>query len=261
MAKEHVVVSLTTFPAAAHYAAQAVKSILDGSVLPDKIVIYVTLSDFKDPETLAPLERLARENDIFEIRSQEPDLRSYQKLIPAIRDFPNSVVVTIDDDVRYHRHLLRDLLRIHKGRPDAVIANRIKRIQPNRPYREWKKLRWYDFLFKRIHDSDFLTLQTGVGGVLYPPHCLSEEMLREEDFLRIAPTTDDIWFWAAATAKGTKVVAVPFGKTAPKSLDKPADISLRIVNYQAGTDRNLKALNDILDNYPQLREKLRPKAK
>lgn len=37
-----VVVSMTSFPAAIPYATQAVQSILNGSVLPDKVVLYLT---------------------------------------------------------------------------------------------------------------------------------------------------------------------------------------------------------------------------
>ena len=36
-------------------------------------------------------------------------------------------------------------------------------------------------------------------------------MLNPKIFKEIAPTTDDIWFWAAAVAKGTYVVPFPMG--------------------------------------------------
>ena len=45
-----VVVSLTSFPAAISYAEGAVRSLLRGSVLPDKLVLYVTLSQFAENE-------------------------------------------------------------------------------------------------------------------------------------------------------------------------------------------------------------------
>ena len=45
--KEKVIVSMTSFPAAIEYAVGAVKSLLAGSVLPDKIVLYLTLSQFE----------------------------------------------------------------------------------------------------------------------------------------------------------------------------------------------------------------------
>lgn len=41
--KQQVVISMTSFPAAIKFAEQAVRSLLNGSVLPDKLILYVTL--------------------------------------------------------------------------------------------------------------------------------------------------------------------------------------------------------------------------
>ena len=81
-------------------------------------------------------------------------------------------------------------------------------------------------------------------------------MLKPKLFTKIAPTTDDIWFWAAATANDRRVVPVPFGKNKPKGLKKPKEISLKTVNFKTGIDNNSKALNDILSAYPELKEKI-----
>lgn len=161
------------------------------------------------------MTRLQEQYPVFEIRNHDTDIRSYRKLIPALTDFPGAIIVTVDDDVEYHRNMLRDLLQLHSRIPNAVLAHRAKRILPSKPYRRWKKYRWYDFVFKRIHKS-FLNLQTGVGGVLYPPDALKKDMMAPALFTSIAPTTDDIWFWAAGVANGYPVVPVPFGHNKPK---------------------------------------------
>ena len=46
MQKKQIIVSLTSFPVALPFAAKAIQSILDGSVLPDKIVLYLTTKQF-----------------------------------------------------------------------------------------------------------------------------------------------------------------------------------------------------------------------
>jgi hypothetical protein len=122
---------------------------------------------------------------------------------------------------------------------------------PDIPYRKWKKYRWYHFLFQRIH-SDFKNIQTGVGGVLYPPHSLKKEMMDVELFTELAPTTDDIWFWAAGVANGYPVIPVPFGHNKPKGLGKPRKLSLKTVNFKSGIDRNSAALKNILEKYPEV---------
>lgn len=253
--KQQVIVSLTSFPAAIPYAAQAVQSILKGNVLPDKVVLYLTFSQFNERKIPQELLKLTKDSPIFEIRNYDRDIRSYRKLIPALKDFPDAVIVTIDDDVTYHKNMLRDLLRLHEQLPNAILAHRAKRMKPSEPYRRWSKYRWYSFLFQRIH-SDFKNIQTGVGGVLYPPHSLKQDMLDVELFTSIAPTTDDIWFWAAGVANGTKVVPVPFGHNKPRGLKKPRELSLKTVNFKSGKDLNAAALKAIVERYPTIGEQI-----
>lgn len=254
---EQIIVSLTSFPAAAEYAVLAIKSILNGSFQPDKLVLYLTYEQFKECGIPEDLKSLAKENDIFEIRDYPRDLRSYRKLIPALKDFPDAVIVTIDDDVYYDKNMLRDLVELHRQYPDAIIANRAKIADPSKPYRKWKKLRWYDFLTDKIKINSRI-IQTGVGGVLYPPHSLKAEMLDEDIFMKLAPTTDDIWFWAAAISNGKTVIPMPYGiHNKPKEVGKPREISLKTVNFKSGTSRNDDAVKAILENYPEIKDCLK----
>ncbi len=253
--RQQVVVSMTSFPAAISFAVKAIRYILDGSVLPDKLVLYLTFSQFEDGILPHELTALASENPVFEIRNYDRDIRSYRKLIPAAADFPDAVIVTVDDDVAYGKHMLRDLLALHAKFPNAVLAHRAKRIRLGQPYRRWKKYRWYNFLFRRIH-SGYLNLPTGVGGVLYPPHSMKPEMLDVDLFTTLAPSTDDIWFWAAAVANGTPVIPVPFGYNKPCGLKKPKELSLKTTNFKGNEDRNLTALNAILERFPEINERI-----
>lgn len=249
-----VIVSMTTFPEAAVYAAGAVKSILNGSVLPDKVVLYITLDQFGSRENIPDdLLALEREHEIFEIRDYNSDIRSYRKLVPALHDFPEAIIVTVDDDVAYHRNMLRRLLEVHNKFPGHIIAHRAKRIIPGKPYRHWKKYRWYHFLPPRfIKRPD--TIQTGVGGVLYPPGSLDMSMIDPALFTELAPTADDIWFWASALSAGNCVIPVPMGNNKPRGLGKPAALSLKSVNFKNGTDRNSETFHRILQRFPRIKD-------
>lgn len=254
--KQQVVISMTSFPAAIPFAEDAVRSLLNGSVLPDKLILYVTLSQFAEGEMPEGLLALAKESPVFEIRNYDRDIRSYRKLIPALADFPEAIIVTVDDDVYYHRNMLKDLLDLHAQIPDAILAHRAKRIKYGKPYKKWCKYRWYHFLFKRIHRS-FNNLLTGVGGVLYPPHSLRPDMLNPDLFTAIAPRCDDFWFWAATALNGVPVIPVPFGYNKPRELGKPRNISLMTINYKGGIDRNTEAFNAIIEKYPEIRKLIR----
>jgi len=246
---------MTSFPAAIPFAANAVKSILKGNVLPDKVILYLTFSQFPNGKIPTELTELANENPIFEIRDYKNDIRSYRKLIPALSDFPDAIIVTVDDDVFYHKNMLRDLLRLHKRYPGAMIAHRAKRMKLDVPYRKWRKYRWYSF-FTRNQRPKFSNLQTGVGGVLYPPNSLKREMLDPKIFTEIAPTVDDIWFWAAAVANGTKLAPVPFGHCKPRGLGKPKELSLKKINVKSGIDVNRAALERIFEKYPIVKQRV-----
>ena len=253
--QKQVIVSLTSFPQAIPYAVQAIRSILTGSLLPDKIVLYLDTQKF--PEGILPqeLEALKAECPIFEVRFDEAEIRSYKKLIPALRDFPNDIIVTIDDDIQYHPDMLSRLIQLHKQVPKAIIAHRVRKVQLNSPYRTWRKYKWYDFIFRRLH-FDHHAMQTGVGGVLYPPHSLDEKMLDSTLFMTMAPTNDDIWFWAAAVSHGTFVVPVPGWHRKTIEIGKPKEFALKTVNLKPGDDRNREALDKILKHYPSIKERI-----
>jgi hypothetical protein len=252
---KQVVVSLTSFPKAIPYAMRAIQSILEGTVLPDKVVLYLTVSQFPESQIPQGLQSIMDKNPIFEVRFYEENIRSYTKLIPALIDFPDAIIVTVDDDIRYHKNVLRDLLRLHTQFPNAILAHRAKRIIMNTPYRQWKKYRWYDFITKKFY-LRFGNLQTGVGGVLYPPHSLRIEMLDSNLFMNICPTTDDVWFWAAAMANGTKILPVPFGHNKPRELQKPKELSLKTINFKSGIDLNRAAFEKILEKYPVIKQRI-----
>ena len=253
--KERIIVSLTSIPAAIPYAVQAIRSILEGSMRPDKIVLYLDTEKFPDGTLPHEIETLKNEIPIFEARFDPAEIRSYKKLIPALRDFPEDVIVTIDDDIDYPPHTLRNLVRMHERMPDAIIAHRVRKIKPDRPYQSWRKYKWYDFLFRKTHRSR-LAMQTGVGGVLYPPHSLDENMLDAKLFMEMAPTNDDIWFWAAAVSKGTYIVPLPNGQRRAVETGKPKELSLKTINLKPGDDRNRDAFEKILARFPMVRQRI-----
>ncbi len=249
------IVSLTSFPAAIPFAVQAVQSVLNGSVLPSKIVMYLTASQFPEGKIPQELQDLSDRNSLFEVRFYEENIRSYTKLIPALRDFPDDIIITIDDDMMYGRHMLRLLLRLHKRYPKAIIGHRVRHLKLNAPYSMCKRYMNLRFLTKSLKPK-FENLQTGIGGVLYPPHSLKKEMLDSSLFMKIAPTADDIWFWAAAVANGTKIAPVPFGLWNPRELNKPMEISLKQVNIHSHRDVNREVIEGIIEKYPIIKQRI-----
>ena len=79
-------------------------------------------------------------------------------------------------------------------------------------------------------------------------------MLDAEIFTEIAPSCDDLWFWAATVLNGVEVIPVPFGFYKPHELGKPKKLSLMTINYKGGFDQNSVVFNAIVENYPKIKE-------
>lgn len=250
-----VIVSLTSFPKALPFAAKSVNSILRGEVLPDKVILYLCRREMEGCDLPTELKQLVEENEKFEIHYIDSVIRSYGKLVPALREYPDDLIITIDDDVDYDPRLLGKLLETHRRYPDCIIAHRTKRIKKADPYKKWHKYHWYHFLLRR-HHARYSNLLTGVGGVLYPPHSLKEEMMHEDLFEALAPSADDFWFWAAAVSNGRKILQVPFGCIHTKDFEKPREVALKWRNFKGGTDVNRKVFDDILLKYPEIKAQL-----
>lgn len=260
MKKPRIIVSLTSFPAAIGLVPGAVRSILGGSVLPDRLVLYLAAPQF--PGRVAPEEiaALAVENPLFEVRWCELDIRSYKKLVPALADFPDDIIITVDDDLRFERRMVEMLLKRHAEYPDAIVGHRVRRIEFDRecrlkPYRQWKRYKEWRFLTRSLKPA-YGNLMTGGAGGLYPPRSLDPEMLDPDLFMSMAPTVDDIWFWAAAAARGTKTAPVPFGLVKLHEQEKPGEIALANVNLHSGVDVNRRTVEAIIEKYPAIRRRL-----
>jgi hypothetical protein len=257
---QKVIVSLTSWPPAIAFVPGAVRSILAGSVLPDKVVLYLTASQFPDGVLPAEIETLKIENPRFEVRFWEENIRSYTKLVPVLHDFPDDIIVTVDDDMRYPKRMLEMLLHLHRRYPDMIIAHNVRRIMTDaegvlKGYFDWKRYKPVRY-WRHLPKPGYRNLLFGLGGVLYPPHSLDEGMMHPEFFMSMAPTVDDVWFWAAATAQGTKVFPVPFGYFRPRHLGKPAEIALGTGNTRSGVDVNRNVMLEILKRYPVIKERL-----
>ena len=196
-----VIVSLTTFPARIEIVYKTITTIMQQSVKPDKIVLWLAEEQFPDknlPENLTRLEQFG-----LTIKWCE-DIRSYKKLIPSLKEYPDDIIVTLDDDYYYDKDLLKTLLEEHEKYPNCIIANRAMRliVKQEGKHRMVKRSYIYDSSYLPSYKNFFI----GFGGVLYPPHCLYSEVLDKEKFMTIIPTNDDAWFWLNAIRNNTKIV-------------------------------------------------------
>ena len=175
---------------------------LQGMELFDKVVLWIAHEDAKQFEYIANTIP-----SIIEVRNCQ-DLGPGKKLIPALLEYPNDKVITIDDDLLYERSTFLEILEISESYPLEIIAGRTHYVTYDdfgriNPYGLWK------FDYSDLDEaSEFLFPTTG-GITLFPPKSLHPDVTNSELYLELTKFQDDLWFWVQAKRKGTLVRRVP----------------------------------------------------
>lgn len=188
-----VIVSMTSYPARIQFVAKVIESLRRQSVQPDKIILWLAKEQFEGGEAALPAELLT-EIEIGEnvcLRWCD-DLKPHKKYYYAMQEFPESIIITVDDDVYYRNDLVEKLLDSYVEYPFAVSAMRAHLITFDsegeiRPYAEWQRE------CRRVSIPSFALCATGVGGVLYPPHSLSKEVFNRKTIEECCLYADDLW--------------------------------------------------------------------
>lgn len=183
-----VIVTLTSYPPRMNTIWMTLRSIFSQSRLPDKVVLYLAKSDFPNREADLPDSLKEMLWSDFEIRWVDEDLKPHKKYYWAFRDFPDDLVVTIDDDLIYRRNMIETLLACHASHPDAIVASRTHLIMFNddgslKPYDQWiyEAPHYHEELVGRPSMRLFAT--TGAGTLfdpkLFPPMTYDADLIKK----------------------------------------------------------------------------------
>lgn len=248
--QKKVIVSLTSYEARFKGIVSVIESIMQQTLKPDEIVLY--LGKDKCNSTKLPQKLQELEGDLFKIHWIEKDIGSFTKLIPALKEYPNEIIVTVDDDIIYQNTWLEELLRAHQKYPKNIICHRAFRMLFKRghilPYLSWIRSVQTD-------DATYSNFLTGVGGVLYPPHSLYKDVFKKDIFSKLCPKEDDIWFWAMAVRKGTKIRVVSDPQVVLNYVPASQNVGLMKTNYlERESDLQLEA---VLKHYPVVAQRLK----
>ena len=253
-----LIVSLTSYPERIKQACYTLHSLLMQNKQPDKIELWLSKEEFKGYNQL-PNNLLKLKDHGVKICWTKSNIRSYKKIIPAIKLHPEAIIVTADDDIYYHKDWLKDLYTTWKNSKDLHIipCHRMHKILLDKnlplPYDNWLHV---------IQDNTphIRHFPTGCGGVLYPPHCFHLDVTREDLFIKLAPTADDLWLWAMASLNGWYAVSVPNCQFSLKYTDILMEYNLNnkkaLIHTNIGQKKNDEQFANILKQYPELLNKL-----
>ena len=225
-----VIVTLTSIPSRLQSLHLTIRSVLNQSSKPEKIVLWL----HHDLEDQVPPQLRQLQGECFEIRYVDLNC-SHRKLIHALDAYPNKILVTCDDDLIYDQSWLRRLYDTHQTDNKAIIAHVCRRITwgPNgqlMPYKQWPIVRDG----AQYHDN---LLPIGYGGVLYPPNSLPKQTVDVSLFMSLAPRADDLWFKAMSWLHGTKVRCSISSTPSPQPIIGSQKVSLLKSNVREDGNR------------------------
>lgn len=192
-----LVVSLTSYPPRYPTLHLTLQSLLLQSYVNRRVVLWIAHQEMD----LLPPRVLALTAHGLEIVACE-NTRSFKKLLPALKAYPDTTIVTADDDLYYWPEWLQQLVDTAAAAPGDIIAHRIHRIRHSAaglplPYREWE-------IDSKNDESSVLNFPTGNGGILYPAGALGPLVHDREAYSRLCPSADDIWFYWMGRLNGVR---------------------------------------------------------
>lgn len=240
--EETIIVSLTTFPARIERVWLVLESLLRQKKLPSKIVLWLSQDQFPNREADLPRNlEFYRNRELIDIRFVDGDLRSHKKYYYAFREFPNDIIITVDDDLFYASTVIRDLMDLHAENPNVVCCLRAYEVLKVRnkglaSYREWK-------LLNTAFGPKSSLFHTSGGGTLYKKSFFSEEVLNEKVFKKICFYADDVWLNMMLQMSGTKSVRGAYYSHLLPIKNKSEKLSYQNVSG-GGNDKQIQAIVD-----------------
>lgn len=178
-------------------------SLLKQTILPDKIILWLDRDNWNEDILPIKLKRLKEKG--VEIRFCE-DIKSYTKLIPALKEFPESNIITVDDDVIYKKNIIESLIKVHIKNPKKIIC-RIAKFPISIDHNSFMTYnKWIPPYTLPLHYDYIMPL--GVSGVLYPPGTLFKDVTNYNLAKELSPLADDLWFWIMAKINKTNHIVI-----------------------------------------------------
>lgn len=195
--KSDIIISLTTFPDRIHYVWMTVLSLLNQTMKPYKVVLWLSEEQFPDRRLPKILNRLCKRG--LEIRYCD-DLKSHKKYFYTMKEWSDKYVLTCDDDMFYPENLLENLFRSSQRYPEKIICNNSMKVTYDENGDFVRRSQW---LHKCMEMEGLQVCPVGCGGVLYPPNALNQEAFNKEAIKDIAWYQDDVWLKGMAVLNGT----------------------------------------------------------
>ena len=210
-----VVITLTTTSRRITLCRAVLFSLATQSIRPDKVVINISREPYLRDEGIKKENILftlitgipEKLQEIFEVNWVQ-NTGPYRKLIPTLqRAQINDIIITADDDIFYEKDWLKSLLNNFDPESRTIHAGRVRYKRKNKFGWLTSYIYWPLIKDEVILDSDWIV--TYGGGAVLCRHWFSDSIINDTSYLKIAPTSDDLWYSKICQVSGLKVKVIP----------------------------------------------------
>lgn len=236
---KRLIVSFTSFPQRINNVWQVVECLSRQTIQPDKIILYLSKEQFANKNDI-PNSLLKRTNDKFEIKLVDGDLRSYKKMYYSFQEYPNDLIILVDDDIYYPLNMIEQMLHAFIKNPNSIICRFGYKILYNKDgslkqYSQWP-------LIQGATSTNDIFFGTG-GGSLYEPAKMYKDTCNRELFTRLCPIADDIWLNAMIRLSKLNIIKLDCGGLLPiQNNNSPVLFKENVINGK--NDLQIKDLNN-----------------
>ena len=227
--EQRIVVSLTSYPKRIETVWITIETILQQSMKPDEIILWLAESQFGGIESL-PKRLLDQQKRGLTIRFCD-DLRSHKKYFYAMQEYPEDIVILFDDDMFYPRDTIKKLWKIHQKYPEDICSISTQVMEPSF---ESMPSGWRNpYIDEKIEHSDKVQIFTGSGS-LFVPGALSQKVFHKDLLLRLCTYADDLWITFMAYQNKTRISSLEKWRAFPITIYGTSEGSLWYTNAQKG---------------------------
>lgn len=245
-----IIVSFTTFPKRIDSIWKVIECMLRQTVRPDKVMLYLSREQFpKELDDLPQSLRKYKDNGLVDVVFVDDDLRSHKKYYYSFQQFPEDLIILIDDDLFYVKTLISELLEEHAKFPESIICHRAHTVTRDQygalnPYAKWRSQ-------KSRRGPTHAIFHTSGGGTLYRPFLFSEQLYNRKLIKDLCFYADDVWLNVLAFVSGITIVKSNYYTNYLPVYIKD-DIKLSVVNVQQSLNDN--QLEKVLTHFNVVQE-------
>lgn len=239
-----IIASLTTYPKRINTVWITINSIINQSLQPDSIILWLAEEQFPNKYEDLPSSLLQLQSKGLQIRFCE-DLKSHKKYYYTLQEYPNDLVVLFDDDMFYPKDTIKKLYKLYQDNSHDVCTITTQLITPS-IYTNPSK--WQNpSINQKIKHCSKVQIFSG-SGTLLKANMLDKTVFDKEAIKSICPYADDLWLTFMIYKHGNKITSLNRWRSFPIGIYGTAADSLYYVNVV--DNQNDKQWSNLIDYFP-----------